>query len=297
MKFQPLLRYAVRTVFAAALAVSFPAIAQETKQAPVNQATTHQKADNIELLVNKSVSARQIEESGDIEAIANLETARELVTDAHEDLAGGRFEEADRKLNEALRLVNDETRRLSQDQVKDKQQKQVYERRLKSVRAFIAAYDRVATEKGNGSAFHGQIAQIKQQVAAAEAMAGKGDYGQAKEVLDQAYGATRANIREMRQGDTLVRTLNFASPQDEYKYEVDRNDSHFMLLQLAVTQQQVPKSVVSRIEKQREAAERLRGDAEKQAAAGDYPAAIDTLNKSTDALLKAIRLAGISLPG
>lgn len=297
MTFESLFRSAARLMLAGALALSVDAVAQETKQAPVNQATTHQKADNLQLLVTKSVSARRIEESGDVEANANLETARDLVAEAHEDLAAGRVEEADRKLNEALRLVNGETRRLSQDQTKDSQAKRVYDKRLKSVNAFMAAYDRVSTEKGNGTAFQTQIAKIKQQVAAAEALAGKGDYEKAKEVLDQAYNATRASIRDMRQGDRLVRTLNFATAQDEYKYEIDRNDSHFMLLQLAVDQQQLPKSVMPRIEKQRSAAEQLRGEAEKQAAGGDYPTAIDTLNKSTDALLKAIRLTGLSLPG
>lgn len=292
-----LVRNSVGLALATALLLSTPLAAQETKQAPVNQQTTHQKANNIDLLLNKSVSAKRIEESGDLDAISNLETARDLVAEAHEDLAGGRVEEADRKLNEALRLMNGETRRLSQDQVREKQAKQVYERRLKSVNAFMSAYDRVATEKGNGSAFKAQIAKIRQQVATAEGLAGKGDYEQAKDVLDQAYNATRTSIRDMRQGDTLVRTLNFATAQDEYKYEVDRNDSHFMLLQLAVDQQQLPKSVLPRIEKQRKAAEQLRADAEKQAAGGDYPTAIDTINKSTDALLKAIRLTGLSLPG
>lgn len=297
MTFESLFRSAARLILAGAIALSFDAAAQETKQSPVNQAMTHQKADDLQLLVTKSVSAKRIEESGDVEALATLETARDLVVEAHEDLAAGRVEEADRKLNEALRLVNGATRRLSQEQTRDSEAKRVYDKRLKSVNAFIAAYDRVSIEKGNGAAFQVQIAKIRQQVVTAEALAGKGDYDKAKEVLDQAYITTRASIRDMRQGDRLVRTLDFATPQDEYKYEIDRNDSHFMLLQLAVDQQQLPKSMIPRIEKQRNTAEQLRGEAEKQAADGDYPTAIDTLNKSTDALLKAIRLTGLSLPG
>ena len=38
----------------------------------------------------------------------------------------------------------------------------------------------------------------------------------------------------MRSGDTLVRSLNFASKEEEYRYEIDRNDTHQMLIKVLV---------------------------------------------------------------
>jgi hypothetical protein len=40
----------------------------------------------------------------------------------------------------------------------------------------------------------------------------------------------RVSIESMRRGDTLVRSLHFATKREEYDYELDRNDTHRMLI-------------------------------------------------------------------
>ncbi|MFM9845839.1 MAG: hypothetical protein ACKVP3_01595 [Hyphomicrobiaceae bacterium] len=287
------------TIFGAALLLVAVAAAQaqQTSPAPATQESTHQKAEYLRLLTTDSVSARKIEDSGDVEAIANLETARDLVTEAHDDLAAGKIEVADKKLNDALRLINAETQRLSQDEVKEKRAEDLYNKRLKSVKQFLLAIGRVADEKGLSSSLAQQIEKTKQEVVEAERLARQGDFKNAREKLDAAYLATRADIRDMRQGDKLTRTLTFATAEEEYKYELDRNDSHFMLLDLAIAETQAPKSILPRIDKSREAAKKLRSAAEALSAKGDHAGAINSLVQSTDMLLKAIRLTGISLPG
>jgi len=101
----------------------------------------------------------------------------------------------------------------------------------------------------------------------------------------------------MREGKTLTRTLEFATAGEEYDYELGRNRSHFLLLQFALSEKTPAASVVGRIEENRKTAEGLRGAAEKRAAAGAHPEAIDLLNQSTNLLLKTIRMSGIFVPG
>jgi hypothetical protein len=226
----------------------------------------------------------------------SLARARALVAQAKADLKAGAVEAADDKLDQALALVNSEVRRLSGDEVRGVHEQDMYRRRLKAVKTFLSAYQRVAEEGSSGVAAR-QAKAIRTLIAKAEGEARSGRYRAALDILDDAYVIARGDLREMRQGKTLTRTLDFATAEEEYDYELGRNRSHFLLLKFALSEKTPAGSVVGRIDKNRKTAEGLRGGAEKKAAAGAYPEAIDMLNKSTGLLLKTIRMSGIFVPG
>ena len=96
----------------------------------------------------------------------------------------------------------------------------------------------------------------------------------------------------MRGGDTLVRSLTFASAEEEYHYEIDRNDTHRMLLNVLIeparTSQVAPGTQQAAV---------LRGNAESAAQAKDFKAAVRLLEDSTRELVRAIRTAGVYIPG
>ncbi len=276
---------------------SIAAVAQETQRLPVDQAGTEQKAKFLENLVTKSVSAQTIEDSGDAAALAGLQSSRALVNQAQVDLKSGNYEQANQKLDEALRLVNSEARRLSEGEVKGDRLQEAYNKRLLTVATFLKAYERVAVEKGGSGSASALTADIRSLVAEANGLAGSGQYEQANQVLDRAYKIARGDIREMREGETLTRSLNFANAQEEYEYEKNRNNSHVMLLKFAVSEKKPPQNYVDQIDKLRREATALRDRAEGQASSGQHPEAIATISKSTDTLLKAIRMSGIYIPG
>lgn len=278
---------------ALALALSVASHAAAQDRVPADPATTGQKAEFVGNLVSDSVSARRIEQSGDAAAIQALETARGLVTAAKADLTKGAVQDADDKLDRALELVNVETKRLSGDEVTAAHDRDIYERRLKSVKTFLSAYERVS-DSDSGAA--SQAKAISGLIGRAEGEAAKGSYDKAIAHLDDAYGVARGDIRAMRQGQTLTRSLDFATAAEEYEYERGRNQSHFMLLQFALTEHSPQGSVVGAIEKNRKEAEARTAAAEKSAAGGDYPTAIGELNTSTDLLLKSIRMSGLFIP-
>lgn len=274
-----------------------PVQAQQEQRVPVDQATTKQKAIFIQNLVSRSVAARTIESSGDAAAMAKLESARALVKEANGDLEAGRYAVANEKLDTALSLVNNETRRLSQTEMKQDRRQEAYEKRLHTVQTFVKAYERVAGEKKMTAASSAQLVEIRKLMAAAESRASSGNLEEATELLDKAYAAARGDIRQMREGETLTRSLNFETAEEEYSYERDRNESHLMLLRFAITEKNPPKSRMVRIDELQKAAVALREQAAQEAGAGKHGEAIDTLIESTDTLLKAIRMSGIYIPG
>jgi hypothetical protein len=98
----------------------------------------------------------------------------------------------------------------------------------------------------------------------------------------------------MRAGDTLVRSLNFANKEEEYKYEIDRNDSLGMLYKVLIEQKgSASELVLDQVKRGQE----LRIQAEKAAATRDHAAGVKLLEESTSNLIRAIRSAGIFIPG
>lgn len=273
-----------------------PGLAFAQSRVPADAATTGQKAMFVENLVTKSVSASTLEQSGDAAARDKLAAARALVQEAKSDLSRGAVEEANRKLDEALAMVNSETKRLSGADVKSAHDQDVYERRLQSVKTFLSAYQRVADEGGSRAA-SSQASTISKLIGKAEGQAGKGDYESAIATLDDAYATARGDLREMRGGQTLTRSLDFETAEEEYDYELGRNQSYHVLLQFAISEKNPQGSVVGRIEDHRKQAEGLRSKAESQASSGNHPDAIKSLNDSSDLLLKAIRMSGMFIPG
>jgi hypothetical protein len=136
-------------------------------------------------------------------------------------------------------------------------------------------------------------AQVDAMTADAVKLADAGQLDRARGKLDQAYLAAKAGIGDLREGDTLVRTLKFESKEEEYRYELDRNDTHQMLVKVLMGEQTGEANVKAGLGQ----AATLRKKAEQQAGNKDYEGAIKTLEDSTRELVKVIRAAGIYIPG
>lgn len=132
----------------------------------------------------------------------------------------------------------------------------------------------------------------------AVALAGAGKLDQGRALLDQVYLTTKVVIEGLREGDTLVRSLNFASKEEEYAYEVDRNDTHQMLIKVLLNEKRAANAgLENTVQKYLEQAAVLRTNAEGMAVKKDFEAGIKLLEDSTRELVRAIRSAGVYIPG
>ena len=98
-------------------------------------------------------------------------------------------------------------------------------------------------------------------------------------------------------GETLIRTLNFETPEDEYAYELDRNDSLRMLVEVLLSERMADSErLAEQVDRQVKEAASLRQKGETLAGANRFNEAIATLEASTLQLVQAIRSAGIYIP-
>lgn len=279
-----------------ALLLAGAAAAQQAAPAPrveLDSAQVAKRLESVATLIETSSAARQIEASGNAEALAKRERARALHREALDAYRSGDLGKASRLLPEASVQMFEAVRLAAPEQVAEPKQREDFQARLESVKALLAAFRRITAEKAGIAASVETVRAIEKLVAQAEESAGARRFGPAKLALDQAYLVAKAAIRSARGGDTLVRSLHFGSAEEEYHYEVDRNDTHQMLIGMLLQNKGESPAVRELLDKAR--ASRARG--EEYARASDFKSAIRMLEESTRDLVRAIRGAGVYIPG
>lgn len=245
----------------------------------------------VETLIERSSAAKQIESSAVPAAIEKRERARASHRSALEAFRAGDLQRASVLLPQASVMMFEAVKLAAPEQVTQGKRRTDLDARLESARSLLAAQRRIAEEKAvpNGIETTRFIERLVRQ---AESEAGSGQVERAAATAEQAYLLAKAAIGSMRGGDTLVRSLNFASPEEEYNYELDRNDTHRMLLKVLLDSAKTERATPA-IDR----ASALRNQAEVTARGGDFAGGTRLLEDSTRELVRAIRAAGVYIPG
>lgn len=266
--------------------------------APVDREQLSLRLDSVAKLLDESSAARQIDASGDQRAVSQREKAREVYKAARTAFSDGDLAKSSQLLTLSTVLMFEAVRFAAPEAVTGKKLEADFNARHESVKALLGAYKRIAAEKPGVKGVAETVATIDKSVAEALKLASAGKYQEGRAELDRAYLVAKAGVSSMRSGDTLVRSLNFASKEEEYHYEIDRNDTHLMLIKVLVdekraTNPQLDQQVAGFVAKAKE----LRGVAEASAARKDFAGAVKQLEDSTVELVRAIRNAGVYIPG
>jgi len=278
------------TVFGAQTAGADPA-------APPRQDQIETRLRSVGRLIGQSSVSRRIEASGNAEALERRAQAREAYRRALEARDAGDLAQAERLLAEAGKLMFEAARLADRNRVNEDREHADFSARRESVKSLLDAQRRISAEKAGIANAAETSRAIEELLGQADHLADAKQWPQAQAALNKAYLVAKAAVSSMRAGSTLVHSLNFATPEEEYRYELDRNDTHLMLVKvLAGEKAKLQQGSAMREEFARKAAE-LRGEAEKASAAGDYAGAIRLLEDSTRQLVREIRSLGVFIPG
>ncbi len=274
--------------------------------APMDRTQIERQLESVATLLERSSAARQVEMSGAIRALERRDQARESYRLARQAFEAGRLDEAAIQVRDAGRLMLEAVRAAApaqaQSQAGADKAKTDYNARSLSVKALLAAYQRIGTEKVAAKVVSSkEVAEatrgIEQIIQEATRLAGAENYARANTLLQQAYLTVKAAVSGLRQGDTLVRSLNFASKEEEFHYELDRNDTHQMLVKLMLVEKRAGAGLNPMVRGYLEKAGSLRGLAEASASRGEFEQGVKQMEESTQELVRAIRSAGIFIPG
>jgi tetratricopeptide (TPR) repeat protein len=257
-------------------------------------AQLERRVKSVATLIESSSAARQIDSSGVAPAREKRDNARLIHREAAAALKAGDTAVASRLLEQATNEMMSGVRLAKPEQVQGEKERRDFDMRMESARALLEAQQRITAEKGNQAEAREATQRIEQSIAQAEKLAAAGQVAQARPLLDRAYLSARVSIEQMRRGDTLVRSLTFASKREEYAYEIDRNDTHRMMVDLVLGEK---RDVGPMVKPLLERAVLLRREAEAQAQRGEHETAIKSLEDSTRELVRVIRAGGIYIPG
>ncbi|MCU7941478.1 MAG: hypothetical protein KZQ87_02260 [Candidatus Thiodiazotropha sp. (ex Cardiolucina cf. quadrata)] len=251
------------------------------------------RIDNVDRLINTSSGARRVTEGSKQakalreQASRHFEKAQLYFQSDNMELANEELQQATLKMFQAIRLVGT-------GEIGDNKLKIDFQKKRNSLQALLEALKRVAVEKQTSSP---QTGKIIKQAEAADRLAAESKIKEAQIQLDIAYETVKQEVEKLRSGDTLIRTLEFASNEEEYAYELDRNETHFMLVKLLLEDRNINAGTQSAVDKFLEDARRLRKLANKASEDGDFEEGIKKLEESTKQIVRAIRRAGVYIPG
>lgn len=251
----------------------------------------------LETLIERSSAARQIEASGTAAAVESRAQARAMLRQAREAAAAGDAERAEKLGAQARAKLVEAVRLAAPEQVGADKARADYDSRLRSTQALLAAHQRVSAEKGEAQRSAETTRAIERLLDSAAQLRAQGRMEEARRDLEQAYLIAKASVSALRSGDTLLRSLSFATKEEEYRYEVDRNDTHQMLIGVLLGGQRQAPALDAMVAQSVERARGLRARAEANASRGEHAAAVKLLEESTGELVKAIRNAGVYIPG
>ena len=267
-------------------------------RAPEDKEQLQRRLGSVATLIEKSSASKQIDVSANPQALASRVKAFEMRQQAEVAYQGGNYVEASRLLDQAAKLFFDGVRLAAPEQISGEKLQRDFDNRMESVKALLAAQKRISLEKGQGAKGTTTSNRIETSMREAQTLATAGKLDQARALLDQVYLSARTEIEGMRGGDTLVRSLTFANKQEEYVYEVDRNDTHQMLITVLLNEKRASNAGLDgMVQKYIDQAVTLRTQAESMAAKKDFEAGIKLLEDSTKELVRAIRGAGVYIPG
>ena len=263
----------------------------------VDRVQLERRLESVGILVDRSSGAKQIESVGEPRALERRAKARDLYRQAQEAFRANDLMRASRLLTESSVTMFEAVRLAAPEKVAAEKTQNDFNARMDSVKALLAAQKRVAAEKSNVKGAAEAANTVETLIAEATQLNAAGKPSEARQTIDRAYLIAKASIASMRGGDTLVRSLNFTSKDEEYRYELDRNDTHQMLIKILLAEKRDQPEMDRMVKGFLEKAGQLRGHAEASAARGDFGGGIKLLEESTAELVKAIRNAGIYIPG
>jgi hypothetical protein len=227
------------------------------------------------------------------EAVAPLEAeAGAKLAEGKAALTEGRVAEAIALFDAGMRAVSRAIATTSEKSEWDAQAAAAaFVERRRHADAYLAVVERAEEISDVNQA---QVASLRADMERADQLFSNKEIKAASKALERTYGRIVDLVSEVQRGRTLMVSRVFETAQEEYEYELGRNDSYDLLLQIALAEKGDDQPGFAALSARLTAeSEKLREQAEQQAAAGDYPDAISLMESATERLLVALRASGL----
>jgi hypothetical protein len=231
--------------------------------------------------------------SGEPKNIEVVERARADLAEGAEALGKGDLKRAEQSLNAGLRQVSTLVLQQGARAANPAAKKGEFRARRSQIDSFIRSLE-AASDAAPLSPWTGRLAVARKGLQQADALNDQEKYAEASARLVSIYEDVVVLIGEARRNQSIVYRLEFATPAQEFAYELERNKSYEILVDIAIAEMKNPdKALLPYIQRLVGESRELREQAGVHAAGGDHIKAIGTLENATKQLVRALRSAGV----
>lgn len=253
-------------------------------------------AMNENLLTNSSL-VRNIKKVNLPQVSEALEKALTFHKMAVKKVAAGDLSASVEARDESLRLLMLASRLAHQASgFVEKKAKKDYEKRIKNIQGLLAAHKRITDDNSAFDKERQLQKEVSLLITSAQESEAKQKYKEAISSLDKAYLIVANSIKSQRTGQTLVRSLDFATEEEAYEYELGRYENYQRLVDMMIDERRAFK----RDERTRaffDEANRYQVKAEDLVQEGQYKEAAKLIEKASKTLVNLLRDSGIHIPG
>jgi len=286
------MRYSQRTIIllyflSAGLALTYAAECDEEVDATVRR-QAEQKVVLLERLTGDTDPVRRVFDSGNADAIAAIEAARESAMLARQEVDAGCSANAGESVAQGLSQTSRAFALARSEAVVGEQEYQALHRRTTSFLQMLQSQP--AELQGIAPA---DLSGIQRQVSRAELMAVDGEYGEASDELGPVADRLQRRLIAIFDQQTVYYEKEFAGPQDEYRYLAEQYRGYRMLLLQISEEKQLPFSGRQSYENALQNAASLNDSAVQLAGDGKWQAALVAMQDALKNCEKALRLTGV----
>ena len=277
-----------------------PAVSAQPDATPATQPEAISEAERLlnqkVVMLDAYLGSKRVADalkSGDVKNVEAVERARADFAAGAEALGKGDLKKAEQSLDAGLRqistIVLQQAARAELPAVK----REEFKARRSQISSFLRALE-AGSEKAALSPWTARLSIAREGLQQADGLYEQGKYVEANARLVSIYEDVVVIVSEARRSQSVIYRLNFATPADEYAYELERNKSYEILVDIAIAEKQnSDKALRPYIQKLINKSRELREQAGVHAAAGDHVKSIGTLEEATRHLVQALRSAGV----
>lgn len=242
-----------------------------------------------------SDTAKKIDASGNEQARQLLRQARTLFSEGNGEFDQGNLDAARQKLMLAIQKFTAAAAANAKKGVDPKKMSAEIEAIRAEIDAYLGSFNAALAEKGPSMAGLLDQQYVADLMSQAGQLQSDGDYQGARSSLNEAKRLIVDALIKVRNNETVVYTVEFQTPADEFRYENERYREYQVLGQKVLDNGDIAQSRKKLFEQLRRKSEQLSEEAVALAGQGNYPAAIGRMEDAVNKMVQGLRMLGIPL--
>ncbi len=250
-----------------------------------------------ENLLTKSSLVRNMKKVNLPQVSESLDKALAFHKQALDKLSNGDLKGAIKARDESLKQLMIASRLAHQlSGFAEKKAKTRYEKKLKSVQGLLNAHQRITELNSNTDIELKLQKTITPLMEESKQYASHEKFKEALASLTKAYLVIAESIKSQRSGQTLIRSLDFATEEEAYEYELGRYENYQMLVNMMIDERKAFKRD-ARTKPFFDEANRYHEQAKRFVAKGQYGEAAKFIEQASKTLVNLLRDSGVHIPG